>query len=208
MRARAAFCLAAVLPLAGGCGKAVLVSRGTTVPLELQRMGGDDLHEYFKASGGKGYKDGSRLEVSAVMVDLAYLKATGQTLEATDEEMEALTSRKRFEVHVEYTTHNVFPGANEGEGISADRWTITLTDSTGTELSPSSTSFEPPLIQKAATEPGPILEQDASRLIMTYILKGHVIFEYQVPEGCKWIELALEPPLTGHVAGVRWSVAN
>jgi len=196
--------------IAASCGgRGVLVSRGTTVPLELQRMSGDDLHEYFKARGRKGWKDGSKLEVSVVMVDLAYLKATGQTLEAGEEEMQALSTLKRFEVLIEYTTPNVFPGESEVDGIAFDKWKVSLVDSTGTDLAPSSVSFDPPLVQKAATEPEAMLEkEDVSKLVMTYILKGNLIFDYQVPEGCRWIDILFEPPLTGHRAAARWNVLN
>jgi hypothetical protein len=200
--------LAAVL-LAACTAQGVIVSRGTSVPLELQRMSGDQLMDYFKAKGLKGYKDGSRLEASVMMVDLSYLKATGQTLESSQEEMEALATRKRFEVHVEYTTQNVFPGKDEVEGIAIDKWTVTLRDSTGTELTSSSRNFDPPLVQKQATAPEPVLtEKETSKLIMTYILKGNLIFEYQVPEGCRWVEMQFVPPLTGHEVDVRWHVRN
>ena len=43
---------------------------------------------------------------------------------------------------------------------------------------------------------------------MTYILKGHVIFDYQVPEGCTWVDLEFAPPQTGHSVSVRWEIAD
>jgi hypothetical protein len=192
-----------------GCTSGVLVSRGSSVPLELQRMSGDQLHEYFKARGDTGYNDGSAIEASVVMVDLAYLKATGQTMEASEDEMAVLTSQKRFEAHIEYSTHNLFPGETEQEGIAFEKWTVLLHDSKGNELEPSSANFEPPLVQKAATQPEPVLlDEEASKLLLTYILKGNLIFDYQVPEGCKWVELTFEPPQTGHKTKVRWTIGN
>lgn len=200
--------LAASLAACGGATN-VLVSRSTTVPLELQRMSGDQLHEYFKAKSLKAYKDGSTLETSVVMVDLAYLKATGQTMEASEEEMEALATSRRFEVHIEYKTRNIFPGDTETEGISLDKWTITLHDQAGHELKPTSTNFKEPLVRMEATSPEPVLtEQGTSKLIMTYVLKGNLIFKYYVPEGCKWVEMTFEPPLTGHTSTVRWNIKN
>ncbi len=196
--------------LLGACGGTkVLVSRGTTVPLELQHMSGDQLMEYFKAKSLTGYKDGSRLEASVVMVDLAYLKATGQMMEASDEEIEALASQRRFEAHIEYVTPTIFPGETEEEGIVFEKWTATLRDSRGTEITPKSFKFDPPLIEKEAVAVDPILtEKDTSKLILTYTLKGNMIFDYVVPEGCKWVDIELEPPLTGHKTTVRWNIKN
>ncbi len=201
--------LSAALFLGACGGTKVLVSRGTTVPMELQHMSGDQLMEYFKAKGMTGYNDGARLEASIVMVDLAYLKATGQMMEASDEEIEALASQRRFETHIEYVTPTIFPGETEEEGIVFEKWTATLRDSRGTEITPKSFNFDPPLIEKEAVAVEPILtEKDTSKLILTYTLKGHMIFDYQVPEGCKWVELELVPPQTGHKTTVRWNIKN
>jgi hypothetical protein len=205
-----AACMTAAAFLLAGCGGTkVLVSRDTTVPLELQRMSGDQLNEYFKAKSLKAYKDGSSLDTSVVMVDLAYLKATGQTMEASEEEMEALSTHRRFEVHLEYKTEIVFPGETETEGIAIDKWKITLRDSKGNELTPTSTNFDEPLVRKEATAPEPVLtEKETSKLIMTYVLKGNVIFKYQVPRGCKWVDLEFEAPQTAHTTSVRWQIKN
>ena len=203
------FLLAAALLLSACGGTKVLVSRGTTVPLELQQMSSDQLMEYFKAKNMTGYKDGSKLEASVVMVDLAYLKASGQMMEASEEEIEALTTQRRFEAHIEYVTSTIFPGETEEEGIVFEKWTATLRDSKGTELKPKSFNFDPPLIEKEAVAVEPILtEKDTSKLILTYTLKGNMIFDYVVPEGCKWVDIELEPPQTGHKTTVRWHIKN
>ena len=198
---------ALLLPACGGTK--VLVSRGTTVPMDLQHMSGDQLMEYFKAKGMTGYKDGSKLEASIVMVDLAYLKATGQMMEASEEEIEALSTQRRFEAHIEYLTPTLFPGETEEEGIVFEKWTATLRDSKGTEITPKSFNFGPPLIEKEAVAVEPILtEKDTSKLILTYTLKGNMIFDYVVPAGCKWVDLELVPPQTGHKTTVRWLIKN
>jgi hypothetical protein len=192
------------------CGaRKVLVSRGTTVPQRLQVMGADQLFEYFKVRTEKGYKDGSSLVASVVMVDMAYLKASGQTLEATPEEKEALARQKRFEVHLEYRTPMIVGGdvTDEASGMSMDRWSVQLADSRGTSIEPVERSFEPPLLKKEATDPEDSFES-TSKLILTYILKGNLIFEYRIPEGCKWVELRFSPPQTGHGVTTRWNIAN
>ena len=108
-------CACVVMVVAACGGHKVLVSRGSTVPQQLQVMSEDQLFEYFKVKEQKGYKDGSALLASVVMVDMAYLKATGQTLEATEDEMESLVRLKRFEVHLEYETPNILPAEGETE---------------------------------------------------------------------------------------------
>jgi hypothetical protein len=201
--------ICAALFLSACGGSKVLVTRGTTVPLELQTMSGDQLMDYFKATSLTAYKDGSRIEASVVMVDLAYLKATGQLMEAPQEEIEALASRRRFETHIDYVTPTIFPGETEGEGIVFEKWTVTLRDSRGTEITPATSTFDPPLIEKEAVVVEQMLaEEETSKLIMTYTLKGNMIFDYVVPEGCKWVEIELEPPLTGHRTSVRWNIKN
>ena len=145
--------IAAQALLAGCGGHGLLVSRGTAVPLQLQHMTGDQLHDYFKATGQKAYTDGSVLDLSAVMVDLSYLKSTGQTMEASAEEMQALGKLKRFEVQIDYRTRTVFPGATDAEGISIEKWTVTLRDSTGAVVGPSTQGFDTPLVQKSAVTP-------------------------------------------------------
>jgi len=205
---RFAVALAALVVTACGAHTKVLVSRGSTVPMELQTMSEDQLHEYFKADELHGYKDGSSIDVSVVMVDHAYFKATGQTMEATDEEMEYLTSHKRFEVKLEYKTHNLFPGDYEAGGIAIEKWNITLRDSTGTEITPEGMHFDQPLMQKSASEPEETLGGDESKLMLTYILKGQLIFEYDIPRDAKWVELTFAPPIAGHDATVRWVVLN
>jgi len=198
----------ALLPAACG-GPKVLVTRGTTVPQDLQSMSGDQLMDYFKATSLTAYKDGSRIEASVVMVDLAYLKATGQLMEAPEEEIQALASRRRFETHIDYVTPTIFPGETESEGIVFEKWTVTLRDSKGTEITPASFTFDPPLIEKEAVVVEQMLaREDTSKLIMTYTLKGNMIFDYVVPEGCKWVEIELVPPLTGHRTTVRWNIKN
>lgn len=201
--------LCAILALTACGAHEVLVSRGTSVPQELQVMSEDQLFEYYKVKEEKGYKDGSSLMASVVMVDMAYLKATGQTLEASEEEMDALSRLKRFEVHLEYRTPNILPaeGENEAAGMAFEKWNVSLRDSTGAQVSPESKSFDPPVLQKQATDPDEAFD-NTSRLILTYILKGQLIFEYQIPEGCKWVEIEFAPPQTGHIVATRWTIIN
>ncbi len=201
--------LLAVLPGLAACGgKGLIVSRGITVPMQLQHMTGDELHEYFMSTGQKAYTDGSVLEASVVMVDLSYLKSTGQLLEATGEEMQALGKLKRFEVQLEYETRTVFAGATETEGIAFEKWAVTLRDSAGTVIEPTTESFDAPLVQKAAITPEEAFSDEPAQLVMTYILRGHLIFDYQVPEECSWVELEFAPPQTGHNVSVRWEIAD
>ncbi len=195
-----------VLALAGCGGHKVLVSRGTTVPQDLQVMSEDQLLEYFKVKIEKGYKDGSSLTASVVMVDMAYLKATGQTMEATDLEMDALTKLKRFDVHMVYRTPMIVPTEGAAENMAMDLWSVTLRDSTGKTVSPQELNFETPLMEKEATSPEDF--DIKSKLVLTYILKGNLIFEYQIPEGCKWVEIEFAPPQTGHRIVTRWVVLN
>jgi hypothetical protein len=210
MRSIVVGALAACLSLAACGGHKVLVSRGTTVPTDLQVMSDEQLFEYFKVKTEKGYKDGSSLTASVVMVDMAYLKASGQTLEATPEEMETLSSLKRFEIHIEYRTPNILfegKGEAEGEGMAIDKWTVTLIDSTGTKLTPEDVNVEPPIMQKESSNPEESFDS-TSKLILTYILKGNLIFDYQIPEGCKWLEVVFVPPQTGHEVATRWILLN
>jgi hypothetical protein len=45
-------------------------------------------------------------------------------------------------------------------------------------------------------------------LIYTYSFEGHLIFNYQIPEHCSWVEIKLKVPQTGDWVVARWRIKN
>ena len=189
-------------------GGGIVVSRGTTIPPELTGKSLEQLKDNFLASRNKELADGARLSVNVLMRDLSYMKAKGEIKETDQKELESIVSSLRFTVRTYYSTPNILTGKEPGKAMAMDKWTITLSDSTGNTSSPSTVKIDPPLMQKETSLRPPVPGKPIARMYYNYNYSGYIIFDYQIPVNCKWLEIKFAPPQTGDWVTVRWDIRN